>query len=60
MPKYSIISASKTNSYGHPHDELLKRLDEAGSEYMITYECGAITILTDGEKMKIRRFLEGD
>jgi competence protein ComEC len=38
------------NRYGHPHEELLDRLDEAGSQVIITYESGAITIRTDGDR----------
>jgi competence protein ComEC len=46
------------NWYGHPHPELLKRLEEAGSRIMATYEKGAITLWTDGEELAIKRFLD--
>ena len=41
------------NRYGHPHEELLERLDDIGSEVVITYDSGAITIITDGKMMVI-------
>lgn len=53
-PKISIISCGKDNSYGHPHEELLARLDEVGSEKLITYRTGAITFMTDGVTLKYR------
>lgn len=49
-PDLSLISCGKNNRYGHPHEELLDRLDEAGSQVIITYESGAITIRTDGDR----------
>ncbi len=58
MPDYSLISCGRNNWYGHPHPELLKRLEEAGSRIMATYEKGAITLWTDGEKLIIKRFLD--
>ncbi len=56
-PGISIISCGKENSYGHPHKELLDRLKDCGSEYYITYETGAITILTNGEEMQLREYV---
>lgn len=48
------------NRYGHPHDELLERLDDIGSKVVIIYESGAITIKTDGRRMWLRSFLSGN
>jgi competence protein ComEC len=30
-PRISVISAGKENPYGHPHPELLERLEEKGT-----------------------------
>lgn len=57
-PTYAIISAGRDNSYGHPHQETLERLENVGCEVLSTQECGAITMITDGEKMKTERYLE--
>jgi competence protein ComEC len=43
-PKLSIISCSRNNRYGHPAPETIDRLEESGSEIMVTYETGAIYI----------------
>jgi len=57
-PSYSIVSAGRDNSYGHPHKETVERLEGVGSEVLSTQEYGAITIVTDGEKMKVDGYLD--
>lgn len=57
-PAYTVISCGENNSYGHPHKELLERLEEQGTQVMITYETGALSFHTDGEKLWVDRFLE--
>ncbi|MFA9378103.1 MAG: DNA internalization-related competence protein ComEC/Rec2 [Lachnotalea sp.] len=42
--EYAIISCGENNRYGHPHQELLERLDDKKMETMITKDSGAITI----------------
>lgn len=56
-PEYSLISCGKNNRYGHPHEELLERLDGIGSEVILTYESGAITIKTDGKRMMVEEYV---
>lgn len=58
-PEYALISCSKDNYYGHPHEELLNRLKQIGSDIKVTYRSGAITIKTDGKKMEIREYIIG-
>lgn len=48
-PRLSVISCGRKNSYGHPHEETLERLEAAGSEIVTTPECGAITIVLGAE-----------
>jgi competence protein ComEC len=55
-PELSLISCGENNRYGHPHTELLERLYDISSEVVITYESGAITIKTDGNRMVIEKF----
>lgn len=47
-PDYAIISCGEGNSYGHPHRELLERLEEYDIDIRITKDVGAITIREDG------------
>ena len=42
-PKYSIISAGKDNSYGHPHKEALYNLQKVNSKILVTKDVGRIT-----------------
>lgn len=56
LPEVSIISCGRGNRYGHPHPELLKRIQGAGSLIHITMDCGAITVRTDGRKTQIKCF----
>ncbi len=58
QPKVSIISCSKKNRYGHPHQEILERLQRIDSRIFITKDCGQITISTNGKKMKIKCFYD--
>ena len=58
LPSYALISAGRNNSYGHPHDETLERLTDAGCKILSTQENGAITIVTDGKKLNVRGYVE--
>ncbi|NLJ89981.1 MAG: DNA internalization-related competence protein ComEC/Rec2 [Clostridiales bacterium] len=57
-PRYSIISCGKNTSYGHPHKELLDRLEDFESRVYISYESGAISVITDGSSMIIDEFIK--
>ena len=57
MPKYSVISCGKGNSYGHPHADPLSRLEDAESIILRTDECATIVARSDGESSY---FLWGD
>lgn len=59
LPVYTIISCGRNNSYGHPHEELIKRLQKHDTDIFITYETGAVTFTTDGQKLRVTKFLSG-
>jgi len=50
-PKYAIISAGKDNRYGHPHKEILDRLNQFGISILRTDEKGTIKMQGDGENI---------
>ena len=56
-PKIAIISCGKNNVYGHPHEETLKRLEDAKVDYIQTKESGTISITTNGEKYWVKTMI---
>ncbi|MBP3218240.1 MAG: hypothetical protein J6M46_07705, partial [Lachnospiraceae bacterium] len=62
-PLYALISAGRGNRYGHPHEELLERLEETMSDpeesrIFRTDRSGCITVRTDGETIRTDCFLK--
>lgn len=51
-PKFAVISAGKDNSYGHPHKEILERLNDKGIEIYRTDLQGDIIVISDGDTIK--------
>lgn len=49
--EYAVISVGEDNSYGHPTNEVLKRLSAFGYEILITMEYGDIVFVTDGNEL---------
>lgn len=57
QPIAAIISCSLTNSFGHPHEEVLERLQEIGSQIWSTAENGGITVEVLADKWRIKSFI---
>lgn len=57
QPEIALISCGKNSRYGHPHEELLERLERIGAEVKITTISGAITIKTDGSKVEVCEYI---
>lgn len=53
-PEIALISCGEGNSYGHPHEETLERLEGVGAKVYVTAECGQVMIESDGEEVKVR------
>lgn len=51
-PKYSIISVGK-NSYNHPDNRVIKRLEDIKTEIYTTQDNGTIWITSNGEFVKL-------
>ncbi|MGJ9460276.1 S-layer homology domain-containing protein [Oceanobacillus sp. CF4.6] len=47
-PSATILSYGEGNSYGHPHAEVINRLQAIGSDIYSTAESGDISVLTNG------------
>ena len=59
-PGTAIISCGSNNRYGHPHAELLNRLESAGVQWFCTKDYGAITVEMDkGGGVKMRGYRAG-
>ncbi len=52
-PELAVISCGKDNSYGHPHDEVLEKLEKTGAKILRTDELGEIMIESDGNILKV-------
>lgn len=48
-PKYAVISSEVGNSYGHPHKEVIERLNKRNIKILRTDEMGTIILDSDGK-----------
>jgi competence protein ComEC len=54
-PSIAVLSVGRNNTYGHPHGEVLERLRRRGVRVFRTDRDGAITLETDGKRIRIMR-----
>ena len=52
-PEYAVISVGEDNSYGHPHEEIVSRYNDAGVPMFRTDELGTILAVSDGSTVSI-------
>lgn len=52
-PAYGIISCGKNNSYGHPHAEVLARLEDEDVQVYRTDTMGTIQAVSDGTRVTL-------
>ena len=49
-PNTAVISAGKDNRFGHPHTQVIERLEQEGVEVWVTAKDGDFIVEIDGEK----------
>ena len=52
-PEYAIISVGEGNSYGHPHESVLSRYQDAGIPMFRTDALGTVKAVTDGYNITV-------
>ena len=55
-PRLALVSAGARNPFGHPHPEVLGRLDAAGAAIYRTDADGAVEVISDGARLTVRRW----
>lgn len=53
-PEYTVISAGRDNTYGHPHKEVISILEKVGSQIKNTAQSGTLKFETDGTTLNLR------
>ena len=53
QPRYAILSVGGQNLGRLPHSEVLRRYEQLGTVIFRTDEHGAVTFMTDGERIEI-------
>lgn len=48
MPEYGLVYSSLSNTYGHPHDQVISRLERRGVQLWRTDEQGTGVLVSDG------------
>ena len=57
-PILGVISVAEHSPFGHPHHEVLERLAAHSIPVFRTDRDGAVSVWTDGRKMRVEPFLE--
>lgn len=52
-PQVAIYSAGRDNTYGHPHTEVIERLDDAGAQVYGTDVHGTVIVTTGGADVHV-------
>lgn len=52
MPEYAVISVGRSNGYGHPTEEVLSRLEDAGTQVFRTDLNGHVVAKSDGTRVE--------
>lgn len=55
-PSAGLISCGTDNKYGHPHNNLLERLEKYNIDTYVTKDCGAIEVVLTKENYNVIKF----
>ena len=53
LPRYAVISCGEGNSYGHPHDVTVRRLDKYADNVYRTDKNGTVVFVSDGKGITV-------
>ena len=56
-PKYAVIEVGADNSFGHPKESVVERIEGSGIKLYRTDEDGAITFHTDGRHIRVEKYV---
>lgn len=59
-PDIAVISCGSDNSYGHPHKELLERLEDSGAAVLKTPDTGAVALKVRKNRLKVKSYRNGE
>ena len=57
QPKLAVISVGQKSMFGHPHREVVERWQAIGAEVLTTGRSGMITVTTDGNSLRVEKFI---
>ena len=57
-PKIALISSGRNNRYGHPHEELLRRLENRDCLVYRTQVSGAVTVRVKDGRVRVEEYLK--
>jgi competence protein ComEC len=60
MPSYAVLSVGERSIGKLPHPEVLERYKQSGARIYRTDRQGAITVVTDGDSVKIIPFIKNN
>ncbi len=59
-PRLAVISVGRNNNFGHPHSDVIHRLESLNTEIYRTDINGMIRVRLDKESLIVKPYLEGD
>ena len=59
-PAWAVFSVGADNTFGHPRPEIVKRYHDAGAKICRTDQDGAVVFYTDGEHMRVEKYVKGE